>query len=70
LEKFFREKIANISSLLNDTDPFEVDRVPKMRKKIIEQLSRLDMPEYDHDRLEQEMIFYIEKLDVTEGRLV
>lgn len=68
LEKFFREKIANISSLLNDTDPFEVDRVPKMRKKIIEQLSRLDMPEYDHDRLEQEMIFYIEKLDVTEEK--
>lgn len=67
LERFFREKIKNIASLLSDTDPFEAERVPRMRRKIIEQLSRLET-EYDRDRLEQEMIFYIEKLDVTEEK--
>mgnify|MGYP000809941397 FL=1 len=42
--------------------------MPRIRKKIEEQLQRLTTPEYDHDRLEQELIFYIEKLDVTEEK--
>lgn len=68
LEKFFVGKIDNIRALLAEIEPLEKERVPRIRKKIEEQLQRLTTPEYDHDRLEQELIFYIEKLDVTEEK--
>lgn len=66
---FFVDKIANIESLLADIDPFEKERVPKIRARLEEQLSRLSSIEYDRGRLEQELIFYIEKLDVSEEKL-
>lgn len=69
LETFFREKIANISTLLKQTDDFEEERVPKIRQRLTEQLSKLQTIEYDKGRLEQELIFYIEKLDVTEEKV-
>lgn len=66
---FFVEKINRIASLLKEIDPFEAERVPKIRERLEEQLSRLTSIEYDRGRLEQEMIFYIEKLDVNEEKL-
>ncbi len=66
---FFKEKIRGISSLLAQVDPYEAERVPKIRERLAEQLSRLQSIEYDAGRLEQEMIFYIEKLDITEEKL-
>ena len=66
---FFVEKIARIGELLKEVDPFEAERVPKIRERLEDQLSRLTSIEYDRGRLEQEMIFYIEKLDVTEEKL-
>ena len=68
LYDFFEKKIANISDLLGMIDPFEQERVPKIRARIEEQLSKLNSVEYDRGRLEQEMIFYLEKLDVTEEK--
>lgn len=65
---FFRRKIDNISELLGKIEPFEENRVKKIRERLEEQLSRLDSVEYDRGRLEQELIFYIEKLDVTEEK--
>lgn len=66
LETFFRRKIANISALLEEIKPMAEERVPRIRARIEEHLAKLALPEYDSDRLEAEMIFYIEKLDVTE----
>ena len=66
---FFVEKINSIASLLKEVDPYEAERVPKIRERLEEQLGRLSSIEYDRGRLEQELIFYIEKLDVTEEKL-
>jgi len=68
LEKFFAARIATIASLLESIEPFEAERVPKIRQKIEESLSKINVPDYDKGRLEQEMIFYIEKLDVNEEK--
>lgn len=68
LYDFFVSKISNISSLLEEIDPYEKERVPRIRERLEEHLSRLSSIEYDKGRLEQELIFYIEKLDVTEEK--
>ncbi len=69
LYDFFRSKIENIGSLLVEIEPYEAERVPKIKMRLEEQLERLSSIEYDAGRLEQEMIFYIEKLDVNEEKL-
>lgn len=69
LYKFFVEKIANIRELLEKVEPFEKSRVEKIRKRLEEQLASLHGVDYDKGRLEQELIFYIEKLDVSEEKL-
>jgi len=69
LYSFFVEKIGKIGALLKEIDPYEAERVPKIRERLEEQLSRFFSIDYDNGRLEQEMIFYIEKLDVTEEKL-
>lgn len=68
LYRFFRQKIDALFGLLEEVVKFEEERVPKIKARLVEQLSRLDSIEYDKGRLEQEMIFYIEKLDVTEEK--
>lgn len=65
---FFKDKTANIAALLDRVEPFEKDRVVKIKERLETQLSRLTSIEYDKGRLEQELIFYIEKLDVTEEK--
>lgn len=69
LYSFFVSKIARIRQLLDEVTPFEEERVPKIRLRLEEQLERLSSIEYDKGRLEQELIFYIEKLDVTEEKV-
>lgn len=66
LETFFTERIKAIEQLLRDIEPFEKERVPQIRQRIEEGLAKIPVAEYDKGRLEQEMIFYIEKLDVNE----
>ena len=68
LERFFSEKIRNISELLEQVTPFEEERVGKIRTRLEEELAKLSGVEYDRGLLEQELIFYIEKLDVTEEK--
>lgn len=68
LYSFFVKKIDNISNLLRQIDSFEDERVPKIRARLEEQLEKLQSIEFDKGRLEQELIFYIEKLDVTEEK--
>lgn len=69
LYNFFIEKTTNISNLLEKVEPFEKERIAKIRERLETQLSRLNTIEYDKGRLEQELIFYIEKLDVTEEKI-
>ena len=69
LYEFFFEKIERIREYLNLTEQFETERVNKIREKLEQQLAKLTGVEIDRGRLEQEMIFYIEKLDVTEEKL-
>ncbi|MDE5874061.1 MAG: YicC family protein [Muribaculaceae bacterium] len=69
LYNFFLEKSARIKELLSCVDPFEGERVVKIRERLEEQLGRLSSIEFDKGRLEQELIFYIEKLDVTEEKV-
>lgn len=69
LAAFFEEKIANIRRLLADVEPCEAERVPKIKARIEEALASLEGIDYDKGRFEQEMIFYIEKLDVSEEKL-
>ena len=68
LEKKFREKIANISALLASVESYEKDRVAKIKERM--RTSMLDAvgKNYDENRFEQEMIFYIEKLDISEEK--
>ncbi|MDE5886101.1 MAG: YicC family protein [Muribaculaceae bacterium] len=66
---FFVDKIHKIRELLEQVAPYEAERVPRIRERLEEQLARLSSIEYDRGRLEQELIFYIEKLDVTEEKV-
>ena len=68
LAKKFQEKIDNISELLASIEPFEKERTEKIRQRIISNLSQLVGVDYDTNRLEQEMIYYIEKLDISEEK--
>lgn len=68
LEKFFGERIAAIAALLDQVEPYEKERVAKIRLRMEEGLAKIPAVEVDKGRLEQEMIFYIEKLDVNEEK--
>ena len=68
LEKKFREKISNIAKLLTSVDPYEKERVEKIKERITDALERIISVDYDKNRLEQELIYYIEKLDINEEK--
>ena len=68
LAQVLTTKIRNIRSLLEAVEPFEEERVEKVRSRIREGLNGLEGIEYDKNRFEQEMIYYIEKLDLNEEK--
>ncbi len=68
LERMFREKIDNIERLMKEIEPYEKQRVEKVRRRLEESLSGLHGVDYDQNRLEQELIYYIEKLDISEEK--
>ena len=68
LQKKFTEKIDNIASLLASIEPYEQSRVEKIKARIIDGLQQIPGVEYDRNRLEQELIYYIEKLDISEEK--
>jgi uncharacterized protein (TIGR00255 family) len=68
LEKKFREKIANISALLQSVEPYEKERVAKIKERMRANMIDAVGKNYDENRFEQEMIFYIEKLDISEEK--
>ena len=68
LEKKFNEKLDNIADLLRQIEPFEQSRVARIREQITKGLEQIPGVDYDRNRLEQELIYYIEKLDISEEK--
>ena len=68
LEKKFHEKVDNIEALLHAIEPFEKERVEKIKDRIRETLEKNIGADYDKNRFEQELIYYIEKLDISEEK--
>ena len=68
LERKFNEKVDNIEALLHSIEPYEQERVVKIRQRITDALSQIPEASYDENRLEQELIYYIEKLDISEEK--
>lgn len=68
LKNLFEEKVANIASLLSEIEGYEAERVDKVKARIIEALEKIEGFDYDKNRFEQEMIYYIEKLDINEEK--
>lgn len=63
-----RKRILLINSMVDEVEPYEKDRIVRQREKFQKMLS--DLPfDYDENRMEQEIIFYLEKLDVTEEKV-
>jgi uncharacterized protein (TIGR00255 family) len=68
LQKKFTEKIDNITKLLAEIEPLEKGRVEKIKGRIEDGLKQIPGVDYDKNRLEQELIYYIEKLDISEEK--
>ena len=68
LEKKFIEKVNNIERLLHTLENYEKERVNKIRERITDALEKTVKVDYDKNRLEQELIYYIEKLDISEEK--
>ncbi|MCD7901371.1 MAG: YicC family protein [Bacteroides sp.] len=68
LEKRFNDNIQHIKDLLEAVTPYEKERVEKVRERIMEALEKTIGVDYDKNRLERELIYYIEKLDINEEK--
>lgn len=68
IKNVLSEKIDNIRNLLISIAPYESQRLEKIKSRIMDNLSQLENIEYDNGRFEQEMIFYVEKLDINEEK--
>lgn len=68
LAKLFTEKIGNISRLMSEIESYEAERIDKVKSRIVEALEKIENFDYDKNRFEQEMIYYIEKLDINEEK--
>ena len=64
----FCKNLDQIADLMKQLEPFEVSRVEKVRQRLTERLAELKGVDYDKCRLEQELIYYIEKLDINEEK--
>ena len=72
LQAMFTEKLDGIAGLLKQVEPYEQGRVAKIKERLeqnLAQLSAQTQAETDRNRLEQEMIYYLEKLDITEEKV-
>jgi uncharacterized protein (TIGR00255 family) len=68
LEQEFLQRIAIIQDLLKQVEPFEKERIQTLKDRFVKNLDEL-AAEYDQNRFEQELIYYLEKLDITEEKV-
>lgn len=64
----FATRIKLIDSMVDEITPYEENRIVNIRNKFVSSLSELPV-QYDDNRMEQEIIFYLEKLDITEEKV-
>jgi len=69
LSQLFEQKISTIAELLHQIEPYEKERLEKIKARITDNLQKIPDVQVDSNRLEQEMIYYIERLDVNEEKL-
>ena len=70
MEKDLRMRVANIASLMKETTPFEAERIVKLRQRLRQNLEEFMAKEnVDENRFEQEVLFYLEKIDITEEKV-
>ena len=68
LKEIMLTNISNIRKLTLELETFEAERIEKVKSRIMDALTNLENITYDGSRLEQELIYYIEKLDVNEEK--
>ncbi|MDR1561633.1 MAG: YicC family protein [Dysgonamonadaceae bacterium] len=69
LERVFREKISNIKSMIPDIERCESERIEKLKARMKENHAKSDLIEQlDRNRFEQELFYYIERLDISEEK--
>ncbi len=68
LQRLFMQKIDAIATLLKEVEPYDAERIERVKSRLQEAISKLENVDYDRNRFEQELIFYIEKLDVNEEK--
>jgi uncharacterized protein (TIGR00255 family) len=68
LEKDFMHRIEKIENYLEDVKKIEPERNQKVKAKLRNALDELEV-EIDHNRFEQELIYYLEKFDITEEKV-
>ena len=69
LQSDFLTRINEIRSLMDEIVPFEQERIEATRERLLKGLSEFDSEKVDNNRFEQELIFYIEKLDISEEKM-
>lgn len=72
LERMFTEKLNGISTLLAEVEPYEKNRVNNIKQRLLANLDKLaeeTKQAVDQNRLEAELIYYLEKLDITEEKV-
>ena len=69
LEKDIDFRINKLASLLLDLAPLSVSRIEKVKKNILEKLAEINTNEIDENRLEKELVYYLEKQDITEEQV-
>lgn len=68
LESVFNAKVTSIERLLDDVKKYETERITSIKTRIMESMAKIGQVDYDKNRFEQEMIYYIEKLDINEEK--
>jgi len=68
LSQDFMERVQFISKMIDEITPFENRRIVELKRKLIDSLENMPI-KYDPNRLEQELIYYLEKLDITEEKV-
>ncbi|MFM8242352.1 MAG: YicC family protein, partial [Crocinitomicaceae bacterium] len=69
LRQEFIHRLTEIKLGLTAIEPFESTRIQTLKERIFKSLEELKISEIDHNRFEQELIFYIEKLDISEEKM-
>ena len=69
LESDINNRITTLSDLLKEIAPFAKERIEKVKKNLSDKLTELELKNIDENRFEQELIYYLEKQDITEEQV-